>query len=101
MGVAIINRSATRSCSSFYPPRVVYDGSGRSGCELFKAAFAVAILAIVSSSPLIGVEKVDANSEGVGSSCSSPRLLRRQSFVGEGSGRVILAKVCLFGEYAA
>lgn len=47
MAVAIINRSATRPCGSFDPPRVVYHGSGQSGCELFKAAFAVAILAIV------------------------------------------------------
>ncbi|GAB7366602.1 hypothetical protein MBLNU230_g8587t1 [Neophaeotheca triangularis] len=47
MAVAIVNRSATEGCSSPAYPRVVYDGSGSSGCRLFMAAFAVAVLSVI------------------------------------------------------
>jgi hypothetical protein len=47
VAVAAINNSATNGCGNYAPfPRVVYRGSGLSGCRLFVAAFAVAIIAI-------------------------------------------------------
>ena len=46
IAVAAINRSATNGCGNPTYPRVVYDGSGGSGCRLFVAAFAVAIISI-------------------------------------------------------
>ncbi|KAG4422257.1 hypothetical protein IFR04_004637 [Cadophora malorum] len=47
IAVVAINRSARYGCDAPPPyPRVVYDGSGESGCELFVASWAVAIIAI-------------------------------------------------------
>lgn len=66
MGVAIINRSATRACRGFDPPRVVYEGSGQAGCELFKAAFAVAILAVVSIQFCLSVWDEKGKADDVG-----------------------------------
>lgn len=44
--IAILSRSATRGCSGTPYPRVVADGSGRVGCRLFVAAFAVAVISV-------------------------------------------------------
>jgi hypothetical protein len=46
IAVAAMNNSATNGCDYAPFPRVVYRGSGRSGCQLFVATFAVAIIAI-------------------------------------------------------
>ncbi|KAL5331157.1 hypothetical protein ACEPPN_000686 [Leptodophora sp. 'Broadleaf-Isolate-01'] len=44
--VVALNRSARYICDAPPYPRVVYDGSRRSRCQLFVASWAVAIIAI-------------------------------------------------------
>ena len=57
IAIAVLNRSATNGCSSGAPyPRVVYDGSGRAGCRLFIAAFAVSVAAVFLYAFTAGVQ---------------------------------------------